>query len=70
MRSDLPFTRLKEHYWHLVCHRSALAKPGNFVRMEWFDDEVVAFNDQGEIIVFDNVCPHAAARASLANFRR
>ena len=62
MKPDLPFTRLKERYWHLICHRSALAKPGDFVRMEWFDDEIVAFNDQGTIVVFDNVCPHRGAR--------
>src|SRR5262245_20600050 len=62
MKTDLPFRRLKERYWHLLGHRSALSKSGDFLRFEWFDEEIVAFNDQGTIVVFDNVCPHRGAR--------
>jgi phenylpropionate dioxygenase-like ring-hydroxylating dioxygenase large terminal subunit len=62
MERDLPFTRLKHDFWHLIAHRAALAKPGDFLRLEWFDGEIAAFNDQGDVIVFDNVCPHRGAR--------
>jgi phenylpropionate dioxygenase-like ring-hydroxylating dioxygenase large terminal subunit len=54
--------QLKRHYWHLLGHRAALANPGDYLRFEWFDGEIVAFNDQGDIIVFDNICPHRGAR--------
>ena len=32
------------------------------MRLEWFNDEIVVFNDQGTIFVFDNICPHRGAR--------
>jgi phenylpropionate dioxygenase-like ring-hydroxylating dioxygenase large terminal subunit len=60
--NDGQLDRLRRCHWHLVTHRSQIAKPGDFVRLEWFDDEIVAFNDQGNIFVFDNVCPHRGAR--------
>ena len=49
-------------YWHLVAHRSELAEPGDFVRLDWALGEVVLHNDAGEIIAFDNVCPHRGGR--------
>lgn len=62
MEPEPSFKRLKERYWHLLGHRSALAKSGDFLRFEWFDEEIVAYNDQGNIVVFDNICPHRGAR--------
>jgi phenylpropionate dioxygenase-like ring-hydroxylating dioxygenase large terminal subunit len=62
MKCNPPFIQLKERYWHLLGHRSALAKPGDFIRIEWFGEEIVAFNDEGNIVVFDNICPHRGAR--------
>jgi nitrite reductase/ring-hydroxylating ferredoxin subunit len=54
--------RLWEENWHLFCHRSELANPFEYLRLEVFGDEVVAFNDGAGIVVFDNRCPHRGAR--------
>ncbi len=53
---------LVRDYWHLVAHRSELARPGDFVRLDWMAGELVLHNDEGEIIAFDNVCPHRGGR--------
>jgi phenylpropionate dioxygenase-like ring-hydroxylating dioxygenase large terminal subunit len=53
---------LRQRHWHLLTHRSQIDEPGNYLRLEWFKDEIVAFNDQGNILVFDNICPHRGAR--------
>ncbi len=53
---------LRDHFWHPICHRSEVPGPGDFVRLTWLDEEVVAWNDGGNVIVFDNVCPHRGAR--------
>ena len=54
--------RLIEGCWHLVAHRSELAKPRDFLRLTWAAGEIVAYNDHGRIIAFDNVCPHRGTR--------
>lgn len=54
--------RLWEENWHLFCHRSELSNASEYFRLEVFGDEVVAFNDGAEIVVFDNRCPHRGAR--------
>jgi phenylpropionate dioxygenase-like ring-hydroxylating dioxygenase large terminal subunit len=53
---------LWEENWHLLCHRSELGAPNDFVRFEMFGEEVVAFNDGLEAVVFDNRCPHRGTR--------
>ena len=53
---------LRDEYWHPICHRSEIGQPGDFVRLSWLGDDVVAYNDAGNILVFDNVCPHRGAR--------
>jgi len=58
----VPVERLIRDYWHLVAHRSELAEPGDYVRLDWAAGELVVHNDQGEIIAFDNVCPHRGGR--------
>ena len=35
-------TTLWESYWHLVCHRSELPRPGDFFRLQVLDHEVEA----------------------------
>lgn len=54
--------QLRDAYWHLLGHRSELARPGSFVRLSWLNDDVVAYLDGESIVVFDNVCPHRGAR--------
>lgn len=48
--------------WHLVAHRSEVAEPGSWLRLDWAFGDLVIFNDEGEIGAFDNVCPHRGAR--------
>lgn len=58
----VPVETLIRDYWHLVAHRSELAGPGDYVRLQWALGEVVLHNDEGEVIAFDNVCPHRGGR--------
>ena len=52
---------IRDHYWHLACHRSELSAPGSFVRLNMLGEDVVVFQDK-ELLVFDNLCPHRGAR--------
>jgi phenylpropionate dioxygenase-like ring-hydroxylating dioxygenase large terminal subunit len=54
--------KLTRDYWHLVAHRSEVAQPGDYVRLDWPLGELVLFNDEGAVIAFDNLCPHRGAR--------
>lgn len=54
--------QLWETHWHLVCHRNELPLNGDFIKLQVLDEEVVVFNDQGDIVAFDNRCPHRGAR--------
>jgi phenylpropionate dioxygenase-like ring-hydroxylating dioxygenase large terminal subunit len=62
--------RLINSYWHPLCHASELAEDKDFVRFNLLDFEVVAYNDKGTIIAFDNLCPHRGARFFLDDFGR
>lgn len=53
---------LRDNYWHLLCHRTELPLRGDFFRMQWLGQDVVVANDNDELIVFDNICPHRGAR--------
>lgn len=57
--------RLARSCWHLVAHRSELAKDRDFLRFEWVLGDLVLYNDKGNVIAFDNVCPHRGARFFL-----
>ncbi|MFZ6646249.1 aromatic ring-hydroxylating oxygenase subunit alpha [Undibacterium sp. TJN25] len=54
--------QLRDSFWHLLCHRTELPESGNFLKLNWLDEEVSLFNDGGEIVVFDNLCPHRGTR--------
>lgn len=54
--------RLRDQFWHLLCHRTELPATGDFLKLHWLGQEVVLFNDGGEIVVFDNLCPHRGTR--------
>jgi phenylpropionate dioxygenase-like ring-hydroxylating dioxygenase large terminal subunit len=60
-------TQLYNDYWHLLCHRRELPAHGDFVRFDTPVGEVVVFNDDGELVAFDNRCPHRGARIYLAD---
>jgi phenylpropionate dioxygenase-like ring-hydroxylating dioxygenase large terminal subunit len=51
-----------EHDWLLIAHRSDLGTPNDFVRLPIGSEGIVAFNDGGNIIVTDGICPHRGAR--------
>jgi phenylpropionate dioxygenase-like ring-hydroxylating dioxygenase large terminal subunit len=53
---------LFERYWHLACHRRELSNDGDFIKFNSMQGEIVLFNDAGEIVAFDNKCPHRGAR--------
>ncbi|SFC06845.1 aromatic ring-hydroxylating oxygenase subunit alpha [Massilia yuzhufengensis] len=49
-------------HWHLACHRNELPTPGDYLRMRTPLGDLVVFNDSGELVAFDNLCPHRGAR--------
>lgn len=53
---------LFKSYWHLICHRLELPERGDYIRFDSPLGEIVIFNDQGELLAFDNLCPHRGAR--------
>ncbi|MFZ6689428.1 aromatic ring-hydroxylating oxygenase subunit alpha [Undibacterium sp. SXout11W] len=53
---------LRDSFWHLACHRSELPGAGSYLKLKWLNEDLVVFNDAGELLVFDNVCPHRGAR--------
>jgi phenylpropionate dioxygenase-like ring-hydroxylating dioxygenase large terminal subunit len=55
-------------FWHLVCHRRELQASGDYVRFDTPSGEVVVFNDSGNVIAFDNRCPHRGARIYSSDF--
>jgi phenylpropionate dioxygenase-like ring-hydroxylating dioxygenase large terminal subunit len=56
---------LSRSWWHLVAHRSEVAEPQAFVRLQWALGDLVVFNDEGDILAFDNQCPHRGTRLFL-----
>lgn len=49
-------------YWHPLCLKSQVAGDKDFVRFNVLDFEIVVFNDAGNLIAFDNRCPHRGTR--------
>jgi phenylpropionate dioxygenase-like ring-hydroxylating dioxygenase large terminal subunit len=54
--------KLYEDFWHLVGHKSELQASGDFIRFEIAANEIVIFNDHGQLVAFDNRCPHRGTR--------
>lgn len=49
--------------WHPVAHASELEHEGDFVCLPWrADAEVAVMRQAGELVAFDNRCPHRGAR--------
>jgi nitrite reductase/ring-hydroxylating ferredoxin subunit len=53
---------LARDWWHLVAHRNELRDSGDYVRLQWPLGDLLLYNDAGEVIATDNVCPHRGAR--------
>lgn len=45
-------------FWHLLCHRKEVENHNDYLKIKTPIGDVVAFNDNGNIVVFDNICPH------------
>ena len=54
--------RLSRQYWYLIGHRTELLADNDFLLLNWADGEIVLFNDHGNIVAFDNLCPHRGTR--------
>lgn len=59
---------LWRNYWHLVCHRAELPQQGDFVKLKVLSHEIVIFNDAGDLVAFDNRCPHRGTRMYMTDF--
>jgi phenylpropionate dioxygenase-like ring-hydroxylating dioxygenase large terminal subunit len=53
---------LFKDYWHLICHRKEVPAAGDYLRLDTPVGDLVIFNDAGDIMAFDNLCPHRGAR--------
>lgn len=49
-------------YWHMICHRRELPNSGDFLKFSTSIGDIVVFNDGGNLIAFDNRCPHRGAQ--------
>jgi hypothetical protein len=47
---------------HLMGHASELAREGDYIRLPVGVDDVVVMREGGELVAFDNLCPHRGAR--------
>ena len=39
--NDASLNALRRRHWHLITHRCHVDKPGDYLRLEWFNDEIV-----------------------------
>jgi phenylpropionate dioxygenase-like ring-hydroxylating dioxygenase large terminal subunit len=65
---DILTQKLKNNYWHLLCHRQEVSNSGDFIRFDWLGEEVVVYNDNGNVIAFNNLCPHRGAKIFLKDY--
>ncbi|MFF7708709.1 Rieske 2Fe-2S domain-containing protein [Pseudomonas sp. NPDC007930] len=49
-------------HWHLVGHESELSEDKAFIRFDVLGTEIVISNDRGNLVAFNNRCPHRGAR--------
>ena len=53
--------QLFENFYHFACHTSELENNNDYIKLEIYDNELIIYNDHGNIICFDNICPHRGA---------
>jgi len=59
----LEIERILKPSWQIVCHMSAIPRPGDYATLDLGPESVVAVRgSQGQIQAFHNVCRHRAAR--------
>jgi nitrite reductase/ring-hydroxylating ferredoxin subunit len=59
---------LRDSFWHLLCHRSELTNHRDFLRIRCLEQELVVARDQGNHLVFDNICPHRGTKIFINDF--
>lgn len=52
---------LFEKFFHFGCHVSELENNCDYIKLNVFENEVIIYNDNDEIICFENICPHRGA---------
>jgi phenylpropionate dioxygenase-like ring-hydroxylating dioxygenase large terminal subunit len=55
------------NYWHLISHKNELSNDGDFIKFDTPIGDVVLFNDMGNLVAFDNKCPHRGAKIYTAD---
>lgn len=50
--------RLFDRYFHFGAHESELSNHGDFIRIRAGGHDIILYNDDGNIISFENRCPH------------
>jgi len=53
---------LVDNYWHLVGHKSELMNDKDYIKLDLLNRNIVVFNDDGELLAFDNICPHRGTK--------
>src|SRR5438477_426194 len=56
---ELERERVFEKVWIFACHESEVAKPGDFIRLNLLDNQLLVNRDrEGRVRAFYNVCRH------------
>jgi len=53
---------LVDNYWNLVGHKSGLMSDKDYIKLDLLNRNIVVFNDDGELLAFDNICPHRGTK--------
>ncbi|STQ87038.1 hypothetical protein LS73_005565 [Helicobacter muridarum] len=56
------FENLYKRFWHIGAHTSEIPNNRDYIILDIYDFQVVIYNDNGNIIAFNNTCPHRGAR--------
>jgi phenylpropionate dioxygenase-like ring-hydroxylating dioxygenase large terminal subunit len=60
---DVEMERVIRPSWQIVCHESDIAQPGQYQRLDYLGESVIAMRgEDGVIRAFANVCRHRAMR--------
>ncbi|MCT7580018.1 aromatic ring-hydroxylating oxygenase subunit alpha [Aliarcobacter butzleri] len=64
---NLEKEKLFENFYHFGCHISELKDDTNYIKLTIFENEIIIYNDDKNIICFDNICPHRGAPLICTN---
>jgi len=55
-------SQLIENFWHLIGHASDIESNGDYICLQIGDYDFAVYNDFGNVIAFDNRCPHRGTK--------